>query len=87
VVLCRGVRTADDAGAVADRISAYLADPFVIGDRTITIGVSIGIATLDDQHQEAAALLHNADLALYRAKGNGRGRVEQFTPDMADQRP
>ncbi|MGW4943981.1 diguanylate cyclase domain-containing protein [Actinoplanes sp. NPDC004185] len=87
VVLCRGVRTADDAGAVADRISAYLADPFVIGDRTITIGVSIGIATLDDQHQEAAALLHHADLALYRAKGNGRGRVEQFTPDMADQRP
>jgi diguanylate cyclase (GGDEF)-like protein len=87
VVLCRGLRSADDAHAVADRISSDLAAPFVIGERTVTIGVSIGIATIDDQRQEAAALLHNADLALYCAKENGRGRVERFTPDMADQRP
>jgi diguanylate cyclase (GGDEF)-like protein len=87
VVLCHGLRTPDDAYAVADRITTYLADPFVIGDHTVTIGVSIGIAALDDLDQEAAALLHHADLALYRAKGNGRGRVERFTPDMADQRP
>jgi diguanylate cyclase (GGDEF)-like protein len=85
VVLCCGFRTDDDAYVVADRIKAYLAEPFVIGNRTVEIGVSIGIATLEDQFQEAAGLLHNADLALYQAKEKGRGRVERFTPDMAEQ--
>jgi diguanylate cyclase (GGDEF)-like protein len=86
VVLCRGLRTHDDALAVADRIRTYLPDPFIIGDHTITIGVSIGIAQLDDHGvQNAAALLHNADLALYEAKAGGRDRVKVFTPVMADQ--
>nr|WP_221383027.1 sensor domain-containing diguanylate cyclase [Actinoplanes polyasparticus] len=78
LVLCRKLRTEQDAVAVADRIRDYVSEPFEIGGRSVTIGVSIGIALLDEQIQEAAALIHHADLALYRAKENGRGRVEIF---------
>jgi diguanylate cyclase (GGDEF)-like protein len=78
LVLCRGVRSPEDAGAVADRIRQYLTEPFHLGDRTVSIDVSVGIAVLDDEAQESAALIHNADLALYRAKESGRGRVEFF---------
>jgi diguanylate cyclase (GGDEF)-like protein len=40
------------------------------------ITVSIGLATLPDDPTDSATLLRNADRALYRAKSNGRNRVE-----------
>ncbi|GLY94520.1 GGDEF domain-containing protein [Actinoplanes sp. NBRC 103695] len=86
LVLCRGVRDDHGAYAVADRISDELSRPFEINGRTITIGVSIGIAVLDAYAESAATLVHNADLALYQAKRNGRGRIEEFTPELAGQR-
>ncbi|GIJ47623.1 hypothetical protein Val02_45090 [Virgisporangium aliadipatigenens] len=79
LVLCRGIRSVEDAQAVADRIQQYLTEPFDLDGRAVTIGVSIGIATLTDDTQEAETLIQRADLALYRAKENGRGRVEVFT--------
>ena len=39
--------------------------------------VSIGIAVLDPLHDDVHSLLHRADSALYRAKANGRNRVER----------
>ncbi|GAB7045873.1 hypothetical protein JCM9534A_09990 [Catenuloplanes indicus JCM 9534] len=80
LVLCQGIARDDDVCAVADRIRRRLTEPFEVAGRTVSIGVSIGIATLDDGIGEAAALIHHADLALYRAKENGRGRVELFVP-------
>lgn len=86
LVLCREMRDDRGAFAVADRIRDDLSRPFEINGRTVRIGVSIGIAVLDAYAQTADALVHNADLALYQAKRNGRGRIEQFTPELADQR-
>jgi diguanylate cyclase (GGDEF)-like protein len=86
LVLCRGMRDDHGAYAVADRIRDELSRPFEVNGRTITIGVSIGIAVLDAYAESAATLIHNADLALYQAKHNGRGRIEQFTPELAGQR-
>ena len=80
---CRGLRTEDDAFAVADRIQNYLNEPFEVLGRTVRIGVSIGIATVGEDADQADSLIHNADTALHRAKTNGRGRIERFTPDMA----
>ncbi|MDR7276929.1 GGDEF domain-containing protein [Catenuloplanes atrovinosus] len=79
LVLCRGLPDRDDARAIADRIRRRISEPYDVGGHTVIIGASIGIAVLDDGAQEPDALIHSADLALYRAKEGGRGRVEVFT--------
>ncbi|WP_285621971.1 GGDEF domain-containing protein [Kineosporia sp. NBRC 101677] len=78
LVLCRGVRHSTDVHAVAERIRSALSEPFDLDGHPVTIGVSIGIAVLTEDSPEAATLIHNADMALYRAKENGRGRIEVF---------
>jgi EAL domain-containing protein (putative c-di-GMP-specific phosphodiesterase class I) len=66
---------------VADRVVAALRAPFALGDREMRVGASVGIAVacgaagVDD-------LLRNADVAMYRAKGRGKGRHETFAPEM-----
>ncbi len=44
----------------------------------IPVTVSIGIAVFDPAREDARALLARADAALYRAKSNGRNRVEEL---------
>lgn len=83
LVLCRGLH--DDAGAyaVADRIRDDLTRPYEIDGRSVTIGVSIGIAVMDAETDTAEVLVDHADLALYQAKRSGRGRTERYTPELA----
>lgn len=87
IVLCRKLHTEQDVVAVADRIREYVSEPFEIDGHTVRIGVSIGVAMLDEQAPEVAALIHHADLALYRAKEGGRGRVEVFENSRTNQEP
>ncbi len=60
--------------AVLDRLT----QPLVVGGHPITIGVSIGIAVGPGDGANADALLKSADLALYRAKTDGRGVLRFF---------
>ncbi len=61
---------------VADRIIGMLSAPFAIGGHTIVIGASIGIAIIDDNSEGGAAdVMRYADMALYRAKNEGRNRA------------
>jgi diguanylate cyclase (GGDEF)-like protein len=83
LILSKGLRAESDSCLVAERIQKYIAEPFEIDGKTISVGTSIGIAILDDHVADADALIHNADLAMYRAKQTGRGRFELFTPEMA----
>ncbi len=55
---------------VAERVAAVLRDPFVLEMVDVQIGVSIGIALAPDHAASAAALMHRADQAMYRAKQN-----------------
>ena len=63
----------------AQRILEALRRPFKIRGRDVVVGVSIGIAAGVDNAED---MLRNADLALYRAKGAGKGRFELFEQRM-----
>jgi diguanylate cyclase (GGDEF)-like protein len=80
-VLLEG-ESADDACRVAERIAVRIAEPFRIADRTVYIGASVGVAQCEPTGAEAAELLSNADVAMYRAKKAGAGRVVVFEPAM-----
>ncbi|MFM2120887.1 MAG: hypothetical protein RL722_2355 [Pseudomonadota bacterium] len=58
---------------VAARMVEALQQPFTIGDRTVNIGVSIGIA-FSNESKDRNTLLRSADRAMYRAKQAGRGQ-------------
>ncbi len=68
--------------ALAERLVARLAEPFDLDIHEAAIGVSIGIAMLPGDGEDADTALKNADLALYRAKGDGRGTFRLFEPAM-----
>ncbi len=70
------------ATILAERIIATLANPFQVDGQQITIGTSIGIVVAGERRPSADALLKNADLALYRAKAEGRGIYRFFEEDM-----
>ena len=61
--------------AIAERILAAICAPFVVSGHGINIGASIGIAVIDSCTQDARDILRYADMALYRAKNEGRNRA------------
>ena len=81
-VLLEDVRGPADAADAGARIMASLAVPLVVrGVETIT-GASIGIALRGSAADTADSLMRNADVAMYAAKRNGKGRFEFFDPSM-----
>jgi diguanylate cyclase (GGDEF)-like protein len=73
VILCEDVGAPSQADAIADRVSAALAVPFVLSSVTVTITASIGTALVDRPDVTADQLLHNADVAMYRTKRTSYG--------------
>jgi diguanylate cyclase (GGDEF)-like protein len=71
-----------DATALAQRIIKLMSEPYDIDGHQAVIGASIGIAVGPGDGSSADKLLRNADLALYRAKGDGRGTFRFFEPAM-----
>ncbi|MCO6415046.1 EAL domain-containing protein [Siccirubricoccus sp. KC 17139] len=71
-----------DAAALARRLVATLAAPFELEGHQVMIGTSIGIAVAPRDGMDGDALLKAADMALYRAKADGRGRWRFFEPEM-----
>ncbi|HEX2049896.1 MAG TPA: bifunctional diguanylate cyclase/phosphodiesterase [Actinomycetota bacterium] len=72
----------DNALTVAARILADVYGPFDIAGRKVTVGVSLGVALADGAPITADELLANADVAMYAAKGGGKGRYEVYRPGM-----
>ncbi len=77
-----GVERREEAAAVATRIIERLSAPYTVGDRRIMLGASIGIAAAPGDAIETDALLKSADVALYRAKAEGRGTYRFFEAEM-----
>jgi diguanylate cyclase (GGDEF)-like protein len=61
--------------AIAGRIITGVCAPYLISGHNIIIGASIGIAVIDRRARDAADILRYADMALYRAKNEGRNRA------------
>ena len=71
-----------EAATVAERLVATLAEPFRISGHEVVIGASIGIALAPRDGSDADLLLKNADMALYRAKSDGRRAWRFFEHGM-----
>jgi len=82
VMLQNPVRGADGAASLARRIVEELSESYQIDSHRVVIGASVGIAIAPRDGTQADLLLKNADMALYRAKSEGRGLWRFFEPDM-----
>jgi diguanylate cyclase (GGDEF)-like protein/PAS domain S-box-containing protein len=71
-----------DAVVLADKILKAVGEPFTIQGNEIRTGASIGIAVSQESAADAEMLLSHADVALYRAKAEGRGTYSFFTEAM-----
>jgi diguanylate cyclase (GGDEF)-like protein len=70
------------AEALASSSLAVLSAPFPLVDNEVYISASIGIATNDESDGSASSLLRHADVAMFRAKNTGRGRIVRFNPSL-----
>jgi diguanylate cyclase (GGDEF)-like protein len=81
-VLLTDVVHASQIRAVADRVLAALGDPVDIAGEPVCPRASIGVAT-HGTATDADQLLRNADVAMYTAKRNGKGRFDLFEPTLS----
>jgi diguanylate cyclase (GGDEF)-like protein len=81
-IIQRMINTAAEAKTLARRIISQISEPYLINGHQIVIGVSVGIEFVDRQRNLADEVLRNADLALYRAKSDGRGVYAVYKPEL-----
>lgn len=72
----------DAATGIARRLLNRIQDPFVLGERQVTVSSGIGIAVFPDNGYSIVELLRRADVALYRAKTSGRAAFRFFEVEM-----
>ena len=72
----------DDASRIAERLLDQLAEPITLEETTAQISASLGIARLDGRITTTDNLLRHADIAMYRAKREGRNCFLWFDPQM-----
>jgi diguanylate cyclase (GGDEF)-like protein len=82
VVFQQNIRSNEDAAVLARRIVDHLSERYKIDDHLVEIGASVGIA-MTSPGVSADTLLKNADMALYRAKADGRGTFCFFREELA----
>jgi diguanylate cyclase (GGDEF)-like protein/PAS domain S-box-containing protein len=85
VVLCQ-VNDALEARLIGQQLRRLLNRPIEVGEKSLVSGASIGVAVYPDDATDAEDLLKNADLALYHAKAEGRGRCRHFTEELGNER-
>ena len=81
-VLIEGLTAEDQAGAVARKIVDALAKPLLLAGRQYRPGASIGISTYPSDGRDVLSLQKNADIAMYRAKEEGRGTFQFYSEQL-----
>jgi diguanylate cyclase len=83
-IIQTGVKSAHDAELLARRLINAIRPAFQIGEAEAYVGASIGVAMAPDNGKDAAELMRLADIAMYRAKNEGRNRACFFEQRMDD---
>jgi diguanylate cyclase (GGDEF)-like protein len=86
VVLLRNVGDGETARQIADRVIRSLALPANLGGRDYQMRASVGVTLFPDDGVDLEDVIRQADLAMYRAKAQGRGRAVFFEREMAQRR-
>jgi len=83
-VLVQDLARPDDAALVARGLLERLVRPLAVADEEILLTASAGISVFPEDGGDALTLLHHADLAMYRAKKEGKNNYRFFTAEMSD---
>ncbi len=78
------IADAEDAGIVADKLTALLSEPFILQEREYHLGASIGISVFPDDAESVEDLIKYADAAMYAAKRDDGGGFRFYTADLGD---
>jgi diguanylate cyclase (GGDEF)-like protein len=81
-ILLGNETSAAHAAVVAERVIEAMRAPFKVSGREVFVSASVGIAISHAGHEDAAEILRNADVAMYRAKHQGSGGYHIFEPGM-----
>lgn len=81
-ILIRRLRTEQDSAIVASNILKILTNPIHLGNTEVIVSTSIGIVAAPRDGSSTEELLQNADIAMYRAKAQGRNKYQLFTQEM-----
>jgi diguanylate cyclase (GGDEF)-like protein/PAS domain S-box-containing protein len=82
VIALAEVAEAADVGLVVQKIQSALGRPFTIAGRELYVTASIGISLYPADGQDGESLIRHADVAMYRAKEEGRNTFRFFSPEM-----
>src|SRR6185369_16811548 len=82
VLLPRLADPADAHTAASELVKAFT-DPLPVREYEILVGISAGLSVGFDHSTDASTMLKNADLALYKAKADGRGVCRVYEPHMS----
>jgi len=83
-LLFEQVKNLDDSIHIAERIQLSLQKPFKIGNEELYINASMGICLITEHYRDAEDMIRDADIAMYRAKAQGKGCIDVFNPEMHD---
>ena len=81
-IILSDITRPEDAAILARRIVDVVSGPYALDGHGVVVGVSVGICLAPGDGASCDKLLKNADVALYRAKAEGRGTWRFFEPEM-----
>ncbi len=82
VLLLPQLETVQEAASFANRIMESLRRPIALGGQTLRVTASIGLAVFPDDGRDTDTLIRNADVAMYRAKEQGRDNLQLYAASM-----
>lgn len=82
IVLLDGCKDVSDIFIAIKKLVAAFQEPFLLGNESFKITMSIGVSVYPNDGETASKLLKNADIAMYKAKSKGRNRYVFFDQEM-----